>query len=169
MGCLKVIKTEAYTHKDGNTSYIYVGRSWTYRVSLNSGKTSSDELVYISYTGSEVVNGTHFNGPSKVTIRAGKSYVDFEVYIVRHNASYHKFLNITASSQHRTSCGAARHQILSKKSTPTGGDEYQPPTYESCDDCDPHCCDFFDKNYKGWEETETKGCHDFFRDTPMLF
>lgn len=117
--CLSVEKTEEYIHDNGAETYIYVGRTWTYKVYSQNGELfSEDTVVYLSYAGSTVTNGVEFDSPSSVIIPAGKNYVDFELTVNVHPDAYQEFIKIEAISETYSSCETTSNQILSEKSTP---------------------------------------------------
>ena len=169
MTCIEVYKIEDYIHSapgtihDGNDTYIYVGRNWTYRIGRNDKSTiDTDETIYISYTGSSITNGVEFIGPTKAIIPSGQTYIDIEIYINVHDNAYGKYLYVSATSSTSISCNTAINQILSYKSTP-----YTPIELPNLDSC----CEFLDKNYEIWNKSNDDKfyCEDFFYDTPMLY
>lgn len=150
MACLAIIKTEDYIHDNGVETFIYVGRTWTYRVYREPVATiSGDEYIYLSYAGSTVTNGVEFNAPSNVTIPANLNYVDFELTVNIHENAYQKFIKIEASSEAYNSCGLISNQILSYKST---------PDYDTIGECSSK-----------FIPEDIDDCHDFFKYYPMNY
>jgi len=143
MACIVTELTEIYIHSDRN-QYIYVNRTWSYKVRFDDNRTvSKDTLVYLSYAGSTAIKNTSFVTPSKVTIKAGESYAVFEIQVIAHETSYQKFIVVSGITVDTENCNAYSIQILSRKSTPS---EFDPV----CNGKD--CCAYYDKTHELWRD-----------------
>ncbi len=130
--------TKIYTHTDGN-QYIYVGKTWSYKVRFNDNKiVSSDTIVYLSYTGSTAIKDISFVAPSKITIKAGESYAVFEIQVIANTTSYQKSIVVSGTTVDVPNFNSYSIQILSSESTPecTVGD----------------CCSYYDKTHELWRD-----------------
>ena len=147
MACINVEIIEIYMHPIYGGPFIYYDRKWTYRASISDGSlVTSDTTIYLTYTGSTAIYGTSFLAPTKVIIKNGRNYVDFEIDVLNHKTTYGKYISLSGSSVELLSCGIVEMPLLSYKSTPKN--EYDEVYREPGKDC----CLFYDKTHETWRD-----------------
>ena len=100
-----------------------------------------DKTIYISYSGSILVNGVDFNGPTSVYIPLGERSVDFNISI-NTEFEYGKYINITIES----SIDYAENENCNTNLV---------SNLIECDDSNINtntCCSYMPKNYIPWSD-----------------
>ena len=160
MACITISIVDIYIHTN-NKQYIYVDRSWTYRVRTSEKiAVTEDTIVYLTYAGSTAIHGTSFTAPSRVTIKKGKYYVEFEVKVLSVPSSYQQWIKTSGSTSSLDKCNTASIQILSYDSTPHYSSEGFVPGPPGKD-----CCAYYDETYKHWRDYHPTCMGDTF--TPL--
>ena len=137
MACVEVKLIDEYIHTDGN-KYVAPGNSWTVRATTVVHDVDTE--IYISYTGSTAKHGSEFFAPTKITLLAGDTYVDFEINIPSEydcNICSNTIL-VTAATSGLECCASSYAKVL------CDGTVVREPGKD--------CCLFYDKVHETWRD-----------------
>jgi len=116
------------------------GKKYTYRLERKSrSRLNVDEKVYIDYSGSSLLNGVDFGGPTTAIIEAGEYYVDIGITIFSNMIQSTQKLNVSARTSVSEKCNEVLRNIVPVD--PTDRDKDRLP-----------CCDYMSKDFVAWKD-----------------